>query len=146
MYKKLDEYGQNHDEDMCTVVRNECKHLCSNQVVDIKEEAPLPSASTNATASANAILSLNTTSYASTTCCVNSTFSAIAMSSANTTSSANVTLFASKMYGKSNDTSHDNTSLLTVTIVGENTPAYQPETDSFEEEFLLQVLNSQSIS
>ena len=55
------------------------------------------------------------------------------MSFANTTSSA------SKMYDKSNDTSHDNTSLLTVTKVRKNTPAYQPETDSFEEEFLLQV-------
>ena len=43
MYKKLDEYGENHDEDMCTAVKNECKRLCSNQVVDIKEEeAPLP--------------------------------------------------------------------------------------------------------
>ena len=52
---------------------------------------------------------------------------------------ANVTSSASKMYDKSNDTSHDNTSLLTVTKVGKNTPAYQPETDSFEEEFLLQV-------
>ena len=38
MYKKLDEYGENHDEDMCTAVKNECKRLCSNQVVDIKEE------------------------------------------------------------------------------------------------------------
>ena len=124
---------------MCTAVKNECKRLCSNQVVDIKEEAPLPSASTNATTSANATLSLNTTSYANTTSSVNSTFSAIAMSFANTTSSANVTSSASKMYGKSNDTSHDNTSLLTVTKVGKNTPAYQPETDSFEEEFLLQI-------